>query len=742
MADPTKLSNEATEVKSDLWHKLFGDQPVPTQEEVTQALTTPSDETEEDRTARLLGIVPADVAEPILERQKEAEYQRFISGVAEPLMTDAGTIELAASVAGGGGLPMALGRRYGGPILRELGTAAISSVGSSFSEEVANKILSDLGLREQKKLVDRGERIVSNTFIDMMLEGGVIAAGRLSGPMRELADISEMVLKHFDPAINLTRAFVDDIAQFNKSIYGGVGGNAYTAVEAYQKMKEKLLNDRKFRNLPTAKIFSVVEKRFNESLTATQKSLDDTITQVSDKVNSYYEVAEGKAKGAPGAFYLAGRTGREAPPSFDFKMSEFNFEGLYKALNDRSIEMFDAWKAKGQDSLKGAIDTGRGNTTITKRVREEIDNLYKKYEPDTFESMILAQKDAAVTKNKLRKLYFEQQQGRWTNPKTLAKKEAKVTELKEDLEVYEANIADFQSILDDITIPAEDLLNIRRGMDQLSNLDAKTADTSVSGRLSYESMQLLSNKFRETLGRRIHEIDPDLAISWANMNETYGVLKRVEPGVRHRALPDQAADNLIRRPVGGVVSDFVLGMSPAGAFRVGMEDVGSRASFIKPIAAVTYRGAEAMRRPLAAAAELGPGTASAMSRLITDATDVDIRQWAADVINNGAEAALQTQKTAEEEARAAQPLPLIDLKQERRTHILNVLQGASDSLAYAKKKLMYNNGTPTGSDYVTEIFIRGAGITTPPVEEEEEKTETPTIEMEDTGLGTKKRKVQ
>ena len=74
MADPTELSNETTEVKSALWHKIFGDQPVPTQEEVTQALLNPSDETEEDRISRELGIFPADVAEDILKTPHHFGY--------------------------------------------------------------------------------------------------------------------------------------------------------------------------------------------------------------------------------------------------------------------------------------------------------------------------------------------------------------------------------------------------------------------------------------------------------------------------------------------------------------------------------------------------------------------------------------------------------------------------------------------------------------------------------------------
>ena len=700
-----------------------------------------------------LGIIPFDVAES-MRREEELELDKsimapealqeaelFRSGVVDPLMTEAGMIETAAAIAGAG-LPSTVGKglvrryglniptEYGGSVIGDIGRGAVAGFSSSLSEEIANIVLGEFDLREQKELAERGESVVANTILDTLIETGVIAFGRLSSPARQLVDDMKYITRSLDSKSAIVRAFVDDVEEFNKYTFGGVGGNAHTAAAAFDSFKRKVLRNTNWNKVQSEKIFNAVEEQLDVALKDVTTGMDEVLGRVRNKSEAAFTLPDKKQ--IPGAYYTARNNivRGETSPTLDFRLGDLELEGLYDNLNAKSIGGFQEWS--GGKKLSDVIDTKRGNTPITKVVRQEIDGLYQKYDKKLYDELVITERNLINKTKRLNQLQFEQNNNLWNklSAKEYEAKEKLVADLQMQTDVLSIRRQNVMDELQEIVIPAEDLLNIRRGWDKLSKIDAKTAEANVASRLSYEANFLLANKLRTAIGDRITQIDPKTGEVWKNLNQTYGVLKRVEPKVRFRALPDQAADNFRSRGDGGFIANFFTRESPVGLFYTGMQTAQSRSQLKKMTAEGIKRTAQSIAIPAGFVAIQGPGTAAVLSRLAED-SGVPVREWAQEVANYGAEAGYEMLQgeARNRDMQMDAMRPLIDLKQERTTYITDLMNGVSRAADYAKQKMQFNNGT----------LVKKPLESTMPMPEEEPE-ETPKVEMEDTGLGTKKRK--
>lgn len=413
----------------------------------------------------------------------------------------------------------------------------------------------------------------------------------------------------------------------------------------------------------------------------------------------------------------------ELPLTFDFEFSEFGLEELYEAINSRGASLVDS-PVEGLQNLGKLVDSERGVTALGRNIRKEIDGIYRKHDPETYRRLVAAQKLEQTTSNRLAKQREQMAAGAWDNlsDKQLANRLGQLETDANTLRNLRTNIEDYKTRLGEIIISGEEAQRIRQSWDALSKPQARAAGANLESLMGYEAFLTMANKFRTVIGSRIAEIDPELGKKWANTNELYAIYKRVEPHVNLRAMPEEVSNNY------GRALRF-LEISPVQSLEIALERPASAGQFTKPIVEVTRGLSRAIEQPLTLGARL-PGAAAGLSDLPRVLGGPDPEAWAEAVGQYGWETVKSLMGVEEAQAQQQQMLTEVrDWKNTRNKYIADLLNGSGNSREYAlQKATQTRGGAPIGPELK---------ITVTP-----EDGETPTVEMEDTGLGTKKRKEQ
>jgi len=795
----------------------------PTQKEIKEAFLNPLQEE-----LRLPGHLTNEEAERIAQAEEEAQramWEATAGGEVESDMSTAGLIEMAAATAGGVGVPALFGRRYGKDILSDVGTAAVASLGSGAGEQIAIATLESVGIKDPKNNVQRIYDAGGNVVTDMVLELGMMGAGRLSSVPRMLINKTTGFIERFNPDYALVRAFVDNPRQFSDWLNGtGIGSDAIPLEEAFKTFRKEVLNKKRagLADFTKAtKIFGKVKVMFTQAQTKTGASLDNILVQVREKQEEAFDrIISGPARvrtdapsavsetammpkqaalpgapevevlppgtdrlritnerdlvtqaGVPGQIrgevprkykYQVGKTvetgletipakgprpeqidvevsdiptgtttvydrATELPVTFDFELRDFGLEELYEIINSRAIATADEWIADPK-LRTSVIDSERGSTSITKKIREELDGLYRKHDLETFNRLLAAEKLLKSNQDKLFKLRERHASGefQYLTDKQLENIDKQIQMLSSSITNNKANIGRYKETLGDIVITGEEAIRIKRAWDAISQPQLRAAAANLEGRLGYEAYLTMANRFRTVIGERITEIDPDLGKQWKNLNELYSSYKRIEPFVNLRAMQTEQTLNFTPRSADDTnfVTNF-FSTGPIGAFQTAMGTVGAEGQLVKPLAEAVRAGARGVYYPMAMGAKV-PGAAAGLSGLPAMLGGPDVEQWADSVLNFGLSTTRELMKVEEAEAQQSQMLSEAqNWKQTRNQYVVDLLNGAGNSKEYALAKAR---------------STRGDNMPAMTVMPEEEPEETPKVEMEDTGLGTKKRK--
>lgn len=777
---------------------------------------------------RLPGQLTEEELAQFPELQEEMRIGLMEATAGGEIETDMPTealIEMAAATAGGVGLPAALGRRYGGSVLSDLGTAAVASLGSGVGEQIASATLEGVGIKDPKNNVQRIYDAGGNLATDFLLETAMMGAGRLSSVPRMVINKTTGFIGRFNPDYALVRAFVDNPRQFSDWLNGtGVGSDAIPLEEAFKTFRKNVLNTKRAGMADFTKannIFSKVKLMFTEAQGKTGKALDDLLVALRNKQEGDYDrILTGPSTvrteapsavpetammperaGLPGApevevlppgtdrlgitnerdlvtqagvpgqirgevprryKYQVGETvetgletipakgprpeqidvevsdiptgtttvydrATELPVTFDFELRDFALEELYETLNSRSIVTAPEWIADPK-LRTSVVDSERGSTSVTRKIREELDGLYRKHDPETFNRLMAAEKLLKSNQDKLSKLRERHASGEFQYLTDKQKEDInkQVQMLSSSITNNKANIGRYKETLGDIVITGEEAIRIRRAWDAISQPQLRAAAANLEGRLGYEAYLTMANRFRTVIGERITEIDPKLGEQWGNLNQLYSSYKRVEPFVNLRAMQTETPANFTARSVDDTnfVTNF-FSTGPIGAFQTAMGTVGAEGQLVKPLAEAVRTGARGVYYPMAMGAKV-PGAAAGLSGLPAMLGGPDVEQWADSVLNFGLSTTRELMKVEEAEAQQSQMLSEVqNWKQTRNQYVVDLLNGAGNSKEYALAKAR---------------STRGDNMPAMTVMPEEEPEETPKVEMEDTGLGTKKRK--
>jgi len=678
------------------------------------------------------------------------------------------------------------------------------AIGSGLMQTTARQVLENLGIAERTSVVQKGDDLAENVMADLVLEPATrFIAGRVAGPaaqrLREWADGAVRGLQWEDA---ITNAFVKNREEFDKYVYQGIGGDSLNAVDAYTQFANEVLRPENWNTRHYRQHAGEVFKRADDLHKEALENTNNAITQVYDTIEK--QIVEGKAATATEREALVNKikslranakkpkgVAKEAKPSaqpdissvptqasnearevaaeraaakriastndLTFSVEDLELEETFSRLSARSLQMryelADRLVAETQgetreDILMRLSRTEKGATSITQVMRKEIDKIYNEKAPKTYSEFLTAKEARANALKEMDKINLEMNkyllEGKGLPVSAKARNiTERAQELKElhrqaelNYKLYDMLAQESQNKLKQIRLTGKEALDLRRSLDAISAIPQRASAWNLESRMAYEANLAMANQIRGKMAQRVAELDPELGEQLANLNTYYGMLKRVEPDVARMA-QKTPAEILSAKSTIGFIRSFFLPANELGQFKLGMRMYGASGTLTAPVMKGVRNVAGAVAEPALLLRQY-PGLASGLSYPISEMAepvlgfniDEEVAQFEANLLNLA----------------SGVPSAAVEggSKVLKGKYVSEVLQGrGNNSINYAKTKNAENlqGSIPVSApgEQVEQAGNPYAALFEEAVPEEEPE-ESPKVEMEDTGLGTKKRK--